>query len=72
MKIINCNNWTPRIINIPIPITDPPVDLHKLLGKFYFTWDHTLIISTGGFYYRLSGVVLYNVLYVNDYFDEED
>ena len=54
MKIINCNNWAPRnALNIPIPITDPPVDLQGLLGKFYFTWDHTLIISTGGFYYRL-------------------
>jgi hypothetical protein len=43
----------------------------------FYNWTlknkpHTLIISTGGFYYRLSGVVLYDVLYVNDYFDEED
>ena len=46
MKIINCNNWIPRNqLNIPIPITDPPSDLQKLLGKLYFSWDRTLTID---------------------------
>ena len=58
MKMINCNDWTPRNqLNIPIPITDPPVDVQKLLDKLYFTLDHTLIISTGEFYYILGSVL---------------
>ncbi len=31
----------------------------------------TLIISTGGFYYRLR-VVIYSILYEDDYFNESD
>jgi hypothetical protein len=66
MKKINSNNWVSRNpLNIPIPITDPPVDLQKLLGKLYFTWDHTPIISTSGFYYRLVSV-LSNTFYENE------
>jgi hypothetical protein len=54
MKKINSYNWTPRNqLNIPIPITDPPVDVEKLLGKLYFTLDYTLIIS-----FTLSNPVL--------------
>jgi hypothetical protein len=64
MKKINSYNWTPRNqLNIPIPITDPPVDVEKLLGKLYFTLDYTLIISTGEFYYIL-GSVLSNKFYM--------
>jgi hypothetical protein len=31
----------------------------------------TLIISTGGFYYRLRAAI-YDILYKDDYFDEDD
>ena len=58
MKKINSYKWTPRNqLNIPIPITDPPVDVQKLLGKLYFTLDYTLISSTGEFYYILGSLL---------------
>ena len=73
MKIINCNNWINNnrgpYIPMPAPIIDPSVaNINNLYYSFY-------LYSSGGlavFYYRLSGIVLYNVLYANDYFDEED
>ena len=69
MKIINCSNWSPRNkSNIPIPITDPSVDLLRLLIKLYFT--HSL----GRFvYYRLENLVTYGFLNrEDDYFNESD
>ena len=69
MKIINCNNWSPRNkSNIPIPITDPSVDLLRLLIKLYFTY------SLGRFvYYRLEELVRYSFLNrEDDYFNESD
>ena len=40
MKIINCNNWAPcNQLNIPIPITDLPVDLQGLLSTLYFAYS---------------------------------
>lgn len=68
MKIINCNNWSPRNkSNIVIPITDPSVDLLRLLIKLYFT--HSL----GRFvYYRLENLVTYGFLIEDDYFNESD
>ena len=63
MKIINCNNWSPRNkSNIPIPITDPSVDLLGLLIKLY-----------GRVYYRLENLVTYSFLNrEDDYFNESD
>ena len=63
MKIINCNNWSPRNkSNIPIPITDPSVDLLGLLIKLY-----------GRVYYRLENLVTYGFLNrEDDYFNESD
>ncbi|AGR48706.1 hypothetical protein AVV41_gp141 [Microcystis phage MaMV-DC] len=69
MKIINCNNWSPRNkSNIVIPITDPSVDLLRLLIKLYFTY------SLGRFvYYRLENLVTYSFLNrEDDYFNESD
>jgi hypothetical protein len=67
MKIIDCNGWTSRnIFNMPIPITDPPVDLQGLLVAY----------SPGGlawFYYRLLELVIYSFLNrEDDYFNEDD
>ena len=67
MKIINSNNWSPRNkSNIPIPITDPSVDLLGL--KLYFTY------SLGRFvYYGLENLVTYGFLNrEDDYFNESD
>ena len=63
MKIINSNNWSPRNkSNIPIPITDPSVDLLGLLIKLY-----------GRVYYRLENLVTYSFLNrEDDYFNESD
>jgi hypothetical protein len=68
MKIINCNNWAPRnALNIPIPITDPPVDLRSLT-KLYFAYS-----SRNFVYYRLGELVLYSFLNrEDDYFNEND
>lgn len=56
MKIINCNGWAPRNrLNIPIPITDPPIDLHELLGKLYFAYSPGRL---AWFYYRLGEFVI--------------
>jgi hypothetical protein len=60
MKIINCNNWAPRnMLNIPIPITDPPVDLQGLLGKLYFAYSPGRL---SWFYYRLGEFGIYGLL----------
>ena len=71
MKIINCNDWAPRNnLNIPIPITDPPVDLHGLLGKLYFVYG---LGRLAWFYHRLGEFVLYSFLNgENDYFYENN
>ena len=75
MKIINCNNWAPRnALNIPIPITDPPVDLQGLLGKLYFAYSPGRL---AWFYYRLGEFVIYHFLNETlslggDYFNESD
>lgn len=55
MKMINCN-------------------VFKL--ALFYDWTiklkaRTLIISTGGFYYRLRAMI-YDILYKDDYFDESD
>ena len=71
MKTINPNCWAPYECesNVPVPITAPPVaNINNLYYSFYLYNSRGLAI----FYYRLSGIVLYNVLYENDYFDEED
>ena len=69
MKTINPNCWAPYEWNVPVPITAPPVaHITNLYYSFYLYKSRGLAI----FYYRLSGIVLYNVLYENDYFDEED
>ena len=74
MKIINCNNWSPcNNFNIPIPITDPPIDLQGLLGKLYFYSPERL----AWFYYRLGEFVIYGFLNEalslgGDYFNESD
>lgn len=60
MKMINCNNWTQRNrLNIPIPTTDPPVDLQGLLGKLYFAYSPGRL---AWFYYRLGEFVIYSFL----------
>jgi hypothetical protein len=57
MKIINCNNWTPRHkLNLPmisIPITDPPVDL-----QVYFAYSR----EVAWFYYRMEEFGIYGFL----------
>jgi hypothetical protein len=69
MKTINPNCWAPYECNVPVFITAPPVaNINNLYYSFYLYNSRGLAI----FYYRLSGIVLYNVLYENDYFDEED
>ena len=71
MKTINPNCWAPYECesNVSVPITAPPVaNINNLYYSFYLYNSRGLAI----FYYRLSGIVLYNVLYENDYFDEED
>ncbi len=71
MKIINCNDWAPRNnLNtlVPIPITDLPVDLYRLLIKLYFAYSPGRL-----FYYRLVELVIYSFLNrENDYFNEND
>ena len=69
MKIINCNNWSPRNkSNILIPITDPSVDLLRLLIKLYFTYSLRRFV-----YYRLEELVRYSFLNrEDDYFNESD
>jgi hypothetical protein len=75
MKIINCNDWAPRNhLNIPIPITDPPIDLQGLLGKLYFAYSPGRL---AWFYYRLGEFVIYHFLNETlslggDYFNESD
>ena len=69
MKTINPNCWAPYQWNVPAPIIDPSVaNINNLYYSFYLYSSRGLAV----FYYRLSGIVLYNVLYANDYFDEED
>jgi hypothetical protein len=70
MKTINPNCWALYDEwGAPVPITAPPVaNINNLYYSFYLYNSRGLAI----FYYRLSGIVLYNVLYENDYFDEED
>ena len=59
MKIINCNNWSPRNqLDIPIPITDPPVRVYN------YGW----LVNIDWFYYRL---ICYITLDEGDYFDED-
>ena len=54
---------------MPAPIIDPPVaNINNLYYSLYLYNSRGLAV----FYYRLSGIVLYNVLYKNDYFNEED
>jgi hypothetical protein len=71
MKTINPNCWAPYECEwiAPIPITAPPVaNINNLYHSFYIYNSTGLAI----FYYRLSGIVLYN-LYEDDYFfNEED
>jgi hypothetical protein len=71
MKIINCNDWAPRNnLNtlVPIPITNLPVDLHRLLIKLYFVYSPGRL-----FYYRLVELVTYSFLNREDYyFNESD
>ncbi len=60
MKIINCNNWSLRNnLNIPIPITDPSVDLQVLLGKLYFAYSPR---GLAWFYYRMGKFGIYGFL----------
>jgi hypothetical protein len=67
MKTINLNCWASYERNVPVPITDPPVaNINNLYYSFFCARGLAI------FYYRLSGIVLYNVLYENDYFNEED
>ena len=70
MKTINSNYWAPyHEWNVPAPIIDASVaNINNLYYSFYLYSSRGLAV----FYYRLSGIVLYNVLYANDYFDEED
>lgn len=70
MKTINPNCWAPCYEwNVSVPITAPPVaNIDNLYYNLYLYNSIGLAI----FYYRLSGIVLYNVLYENDYFDEKD
>ena len=70
MKTINPNCWAPCYEwNAPVPITAPPV---ANIDNLYYSLYHYYSIGLAIFYYRLSGIVLYNVLYENDYFYEED
>ena len=70
MKTINPNCWVPyHEWNVPVLITAPPVaNINNLYYSFYLYNSRGLAV----FYYKLSGIALYNVLYENDYFDEED
>lgn len=57
MKMINCNVFKLALFyNWTIK--------NKLKARI-------LIISTGGFYYRLRAAI-YDILYKDDYFDEDD
>jgi hypothetical protein len=75
MKMISCNNWAPcNQLNIPIPITDPPVDLQVLLSKLYFAYSPGRL---AWFYYRLGEFVIYGFLNEalslgGNYFNESD
>lgn len=66
MKTINLNYWAPCEWSVPVPITVPPVTGN--INSFY-TYNSSGLAT---FYYRLSGIVLYNVLYEDDYFYEDD
>ncbi len=45
MKIINCSKWAPRNrLNIPIPITDPSVDLQVLLAVNLYVNLYKLVL----------------------------
>jgi hypothetical protein len=69
MKMID--NWAPRNkSNIPVPTTDPPVDLHGLLSEFYFAYSPGRL---AWFYYRLVELVIYSFLNrEDDYFNENN
>jgi hypothetical protein len=73
MKMINCNDWAPRnnlntLVPIPIPITNLPVDLRRLLIKLYFAYSPGRL-----FYYRLVELVIYSFLNrEDDYFNENN
>ena len=56
MKTINLNYWAPCEWSVPVPITVP---------QSFYTYNSSGLAI---FYYRLSGIVLYNVLYEDDYF----
>ena len=66
MKMIKRNNWAQRNrLNISIPITDSPIDLHELIAYSpgRLSW----------FYYRLGELVIYSFLNrEDDYFNESD
>ncbi len=73
MKMIDFNNWV--LLNdldtpIPKPITDLPVNLHRLLSQLYFAYG---LGKLAWFYYRLGELVLYSFLNGEDnYFNEND
>ena len=70
MKTINPNYWAPyHEWNVPAPIIDASV---ANINNLYYSFNLYSSRGLAVFYYRLSGIVLYNVLYANDYFDEED
>jgi hypothetical protein len=73
MKMIDFNNWTPRnnlntLVPIPIPITNLPVDLRRLLIKVFFAYSPGRLV-----YYRLIELVTYSFLNrEDDYFNENN
>jgi hypothetical protein len=69
MKMIDCNDWTPRNnLNMPIPITDLPADLRRLLIKVFFAYSPGRLV-----YYRLIELVTYSFLNrEDDYFNENN
>jgi hypothetical protein len=67
MKIVDSNNWAPRYkLNLPMP-----ADL-----QVYFAYSR----EVASFYYRLGHIVdkyifyedIYNILYEDGYFDEDN
>ena len=96
MQMINCkdwaphsnNDWTPRNkLNIPIPITDPPILPNG--DNLYYLWFYRYYYESMGlgvyipkldklhvpidlFYYKLAAYLLYDFLGEGDYFDEDD
>jgi hypothetical protein len=85
MKMINCNNWAPHSnndwtprnkLNIPIPITDPPIlpngdnlyylwfyrYYHESMGLGVYIPEFDLHVPIDLFYYRLA-YLLYDFLW---------